>query len=135
MFHAILWIIWLNLVIIQVLFSWIPTFVFKGQSNDRKGLEKDIKMISFTDKSVIEKLQFCWNSGNANFIFKLDTVAALRLVPTTSLQPAYYIMAGQSLTKEEYFQRHKGRKISENEKNKQNKNLNKTKLKKQNISR
>jgi hypothetical protein len=85
MFHAILWVIWLNLVIIQVLFSWIPTFVFKGQSNERKGLEKDIKMISFTDKSVIEKLQFCWNSGNANFIFKLDTVAALRLVPTTSL--------------------------------------------------
>jgi hypothetical protein len=41
-------------------------------------------------------------------------------------------MAGQSLTKEEYFQRHKDRKISENEKiNKtKNKNLNKTKIEK-----
>jgi hypothetical protein len=50
MFHAILWIICLNLVIIQMLFLWITTFVFTGQSNERKGLEKDIKMISFTDK-------------------------------------------------------------------------------------
>jgi hypothetical protein len=85
MFHAILWIIWLNLAIIQMLFLWIPTFVFTWQSNERKGLKKDIKMISFTDKSVIEKLQFCWNSGNANLNFKLDTVAALRLAPMTSL--------------------------------------------------
>ena len=85
MFHAILWIIWLNLVIIQMLFSWILTFVFKGQSNERKGLEKDFKMISFTDKSVIEKLQFCWNSGNANLNFNLDIVAVLRLAPMTSL--------------------------------------------------
>jgi hypothetical protein len=45
MFHAILWMIWLNLVIIQMLFLWIPTFVFTGQSNERKGLGKDIKMI------------------------------------------------------------------------------------------
>jgi hypothetical protein len=67
-----------------MLFSWIHTFVFKGQSNERKGLEKDIKMI-FTDKSVIEKLQFCWNSGNANLNFNLDIVAVLRLVPMTSL--------------------------------------------------
>ena len=85
MFHAILWIIWLNLVIIQMLFSWIPTFVFKGQSNERKGLEKDSEMISFTDKSVIEKLQFCWNSSNANLNFNLDIVAVLRLAPMTSL--------------------------------------------------
>jgi hypothetical protein len=41
-------------------------------------------------------------------------------------------MAVQSLTKEEHFQRHKDRKISENEKyNKtRNKNLNKAKIKK-----
>ena len=85
MFHAILWIIWLNLVIIQMLFLWIPTFVFKGQSNEPKGLEKDIKMIPFTDNSVIEKLQFCWNSGNVNLNFNLDIVAVLRLAPMTSL--------------------------------------------------
>ena len=41
-------------------------------------------------------------------------------------------MAVQSLTKEENFQRHKDRKISENEKKNKtkNKNLNKTKIKK-----
>ena len=89
-------------------------------------------MISFTDKSVIEKLQFCWNSGNANLNFNLDIVAVLRLPPMTSLQPAYHIVAGQSLTKEEHFQRHKDTKISENEnKNKRkNTNLSKEKLKK-----
>ena len=85
MFHAILWIIWLNLAIIQMLFLWIPTFVFTWQSNERKGLKKDIKMISFTDKSVIEKLQFCRNSGNANLNFNLDITAVLRLGPMTSL--------------------------------------------------
>jgi hypothetical protein len=85
MFHAILWIIWLNLAIIQMLFLWIPTFVFTWQSNERKGLKKDIKMISFTDKSVIEKLQFCRNSGNANLNFNLDIIAVLRLGPMTSL--------------------------------------------------
>jgi hypothetical protein len=58
---------------------------FKGQSNERKGLEKDIKMISFTDKSVIEKLLFCWISGNANLNFNLDSVAVLWLAPMTSL--------------------------------------------------
>ena len=67
MFHAILWIIWLNLAIIQMLFLWIPTFVFTWQSNERKGLKKDIKMISFTDKSVIDKLQFSWNSANLDY--------------------------------------------------------------------
>ena len=85
MFHAILWIIWLNLVIIQMLFLWIPTFVFTGQSNERKGLKKDINMISFTDKSVIDQLQFCWNSGSANLNFNLDIIAVLRLAPMTSL--------------------------------------------------
>ena len=89
-------------------------------------------MISFTDKSVIQKLQFCWNSGNANLNFNLDIVAVLRLAPMTSLQPAYHIMAVQSLTKEENVKRHKDRKISENEKNNKtkNQNLNKTKNKK-----
>jgi hypothetical protein len=77
MFHAILWIICLNLVIMQMLFLWIPTFVCKGQSNERK-------MISFTDKSVIENLPFCWNSINANLNFNLDIVAVLRLAPMTS---------------------------------------------------
>ena len=85
MFHAILWIIWLNLAIIQMLFLWIPTFVFTWQSNERKGLKKDIKMISFTNKSVIEKLQFCWISGNANLNINLDIIAVLRLAPMTSL--------------------------------------------------
>jgi hypothetical protein len=64
---------------------WIPTFVCKGQSNEPKGLEKDIKMIPFTDNSVIEKLQFCWNSGNVNLNFNLDIVAVLRQAPMTSL--------------------------------------------------
>ena len=56
---------------------WIPTFVCKGQSNERK-------MISFTDKSVIENLPFCWNSINANLNFNLDIVAVLKLAPMTS---------------------------------------------------
>ena len=64
-------------------------------------------MISFTNKSVIEKLQFCWISGNANLNLNLDIIAVLRLAPMTSLLPAYHIMAVQSLTKEEHVQRHK----------------------------
>jgi hypothetical protein len=48
-------------------------------------------MISFTDNIVIEKLQFCWNSGNANLNFNLDIIAVVRLAPMTSLQPAYHI--------------------------------------------
>ena len=39
-------------------------------------------------------------------------------------------MAVHSLTKEENFQRHKDKKISENGKKNKNKNLNKTKIKK-----
>ena len=50
-------------------------------------------MISFTNKSVIEKLQFCWISGNANLNLNLDIIAVLRLAPMTSLLPAYHIMA------------------------------------------
>ena len=63
-------------------------------------------MISFINKSVIKKLQFCWISGNANLNFNLDIIAVLRLAPMTSLQPAYHVMAVQSLTKEEHVQRH-----------------------------
>ena len=68
-----------------MLFLWRPTFVLTGQSNERKGLQKDIKMISFTNKSVIEKLQFCWISGNANMNFNMNIIVVLRLAPMTSL--------------------------------------------------
>ena len=63
-------------------------------------------MISLINKSVIDKLQFCWISGNANLNFNMGIIAVLRLAPMTSLQPAYHIMAVQSLTKEEDVQRH-----------------------------
>jgi len=42
-------------------------------------------MISFTNKSVIEKLQFCWISGNANMNFNMNIIVVLRLAPMTSL--------------------------------------------------
>jgi hypothetical protein len=64
----------------------MDTYIFfYGQINERKGLQKDINMISFTNKSVIEKLQFCWISGNANLNINLDIIAVLRLAPMTSL--------------------------------------------------
>jgi hypothetical protein len=68
-----------------MLFLWRPTFVLTGERNKRKGLQKDINMISFTNKSVIEKLQFCWISGNTNLNFNVDIIAVLRLAPMTSL--------------------------------------------------
>jgi hypothetical protein len=85
MFHAILCIIWLIYCYYSDVILWIPTFSFTGQINERKGLQKDINMISFTNKSVIEKLQFCWISGNANLNINLDIIAVLRLAPMTSL--------------------------------------------------
>jgi hypothetical protein len=42
-------------------------------------------MTSFTNKSVIEKLLFCWISGNANLNVNLDTIAVLRLAPMVML--------------------------------------------------
>ena len=58
---------------------------FNGKKQRAKRLTKDTKMISFTNKLVIEKLQFCWISGNANLNFNLDIVAVQRLAPMTSL--------------------------------------------------
>ena len=85
MFHAILWIIFAkSCYYSDVIF--LDTYIcFKGHSNERKSLETDIKMITITDKSVIEKQQFCWNSGNANLNLNLDIVAVLWLAPMTSL--------------------------------------------------
>jgi hypothetical protein len=40
---------------------------FYGAKQRAKRLKKDIKMISFTDKSVIDKLQFSWNSANLDY--------------------------------------------------------------------
>ena len=80
MFHAIRWIIWLVSCYYSDVILWIPTFVLTGQSNEYK---KYIKMISLTNKSVIEKLQFCWISGNANMNFNVDITIVL--APMTSL--------------------------------------------------
>ena len=85
MFHTVLWIVWLISCYYSDIILWIPTFVLTGKSNARKGLKKDTKMIAFTNKLVIEKLQFCWISGNANLNFNLDIVAVQRLAPMTSL--------------------------------------------------
>jgi len=65
---------------------FMDTYIcFYGAKQRAKRLNKDIKIISFTNKSVIEKLQFCWNSGNANLNFNFDVIAVLRLAPMTSL--------------------------------------------------
>jgi hypothetical protein len=58
---------------------------FNGAKQRAKRLKKDIKMISSTNKSVIEKLQFSWISGNTNLNFNVDIIAVLRLAPMTSL--------------------------------------------------
>jgi hypothetical protein len=57
----------------------------RGKATSEKAYKKDIKMISSTNKSVIEKLQFSWISGNTNLNFNLDIIAVLRLAPMTSL--------------------------------------------------
>ena len=85
MLLAILWKIWLISCYYSDIILWIPTFVLAGKNNERKGLQKDINMISFTNKSVIEKLQFCCISGNTNLNLNLDIIAVLRLAPMTSL--------------------------------------------------
>jgi hypothetical protein len=48
-------------------------------------------MISLINKSVIDKLQFCWISGNANLNFNMGIIAVLRLAPMTSWYFKKYI--------------------------------------------
>ena len=45
----------------------MDAYVYFYEAKQRaEKLKKRFEMISFTDRSVIVKLQVCWNSGNAN---------------------------------------------------------------------
>ena len=64
---------------------FMDTYIcFYGAKQRAKKLKKDIKMISFTDKSVIDKLQFSWNSGNLDYYCRSKACTTDKFVTSIS---------------------------------------------------